>query len=601
MNNKSLLILASVTLVLVLYILFFGKEDPGTDALREQAEQVMVFDRESVDRIEIQSPDATLLIAKPEGGDWMIEKPLAYPASRDRIDRLLSELEFSKKVASLDEKDFRDPEATVKNMGLKDPRIRLKLWTEDGVHQLSIGAETARENQVYARTESGKRSQWMVIRKDVEDVLVGNVNDWRSKNLFHEESTEIVGLNLNGGGPDVEVTKEGGDWAIKKPFDGPTEPGKVRSYIANLLASQALAFGTDDGADLAQYGLNNPSWTLTVEGITGKTVLRIGNTVDPKEPEEGEESPEEGRFYAQLESNKVVLEIPQKLVDQISNLLFEVREKRVLPAPVADLKQLTYRAYGLDLKLQRGKTLWEFADEELAVSSPDVDGFLRGLQMARAEEFLQDSEANRKSFGLDQPEVCIDISTADSTEAASEKQREAGSFVYISSVRDGVRYVRSSFTSFILKVADAHLPDFPTDRVVWLARSLKVPPRGDIQSMSWEVPSGPLTLERGKDGQWPEMYEDRRIDQEFLLRQYDILKTLQILDRRTVSDADFENSEFTFTLKTADRAMAMEFALPENQQVLMRLSNDPEGYVLREEDYQRLKVFPLDYREGKDQ
>jgi len=599
MNNKSLLILASVTLVLVLYIVFFGKEDPGTDALREQAEQVMVFDRESVDRIEIQSHDATLLIGKKEGADWMIEKPLAYPASRDRIERLLSELEFSRKVATLDEKDFRDPEVAVNNMGLKDPRIQLKLWTKDGIRQLSIGGETARENQVYARSESGKRGQWMVIRKDVEDVLTGSVNDWRSKNLFHKESSEISGLILNGGGPDVEVVKEGGEWKIKKPFEAPTGPGRVQSYIANLLASQALAFGADDGADLAQYGLNNPRWTLTVQGVANKSVLRIGNAVSAPKSEESKEATDEERFYAQLEANKVVLEIPRNLVDQISNLLFEVREKRVLPVSVAELRTLNYRAYGLDLALQRTNTLWDFADEELSASSPDVDEFLRGLQSARADEFLQDSEANRKAFGLEQPEIVIEVSKADSTEPALDGQGESGSFLHISGVRDGVRYVRSSFTKFILKLADANLPDFPADRVVWLARTLEMPPREDIQLMTWEVPSGPLTLERGPDGQWPETYEDRPVDHEYLLRHYDILKTLQILDRRLVRDTDFKNSEFSFTLKSGDRVMAMQFSLPENQQVLMRLSNNPEGYILREEDYQRLKVFPLDYREEK--
>ncbi|MEM6820409.1 MAG: DUF4340 domain-containing protein [Verrucomicrobiota bacterium] len=582
MKNQTLIILCGVFLAMLAYLAFFGLEDPGTEESKEQAKKVMVFERESVDRLELVNPQESLLIAKSGETDWQIEKPVSYPADRSKVDSLLTELEFSERKVTIDTKKFADLQQAVKRMGLAEPRLELKLRSAKHAYVLAIGNETQRKGNFYAKLTRASRTEFIVIESALENSLAGKLDDWRSKKIFSFLTSDVTAINLTGKASDVEATKEGEDWLIKRPISGKTEPGQMNSFLSNLVSSRIQSFEGEDASDLAEYGLSDPHAVLEVNTNIGKEVLSIGNVTDENE---------DFRF-ARLAERKTVFTVPTSFVESVAGLLTKIREKRLLPLATSSITKVEIDSEDWNGVLDRSpdnQELWYFdQNNKEAADIRKVEDFLNALQNSRGDAFFERSDKNRKAFALDKPQYRIRLITQ------NEDSESKGMQLLISKAKSGKFYVESEFIDVIMEIPETAVPKTPRTSAEWYARKLSLPPVELWSSLRWQRKGIiDITLNKTAGGKWPDAWEGRKVDQSFLNRQTSLLSNLTILDRVKVPRETATNPTLKLTLASADETTELSFfPWADESKILLQRNGDAIEYLIRETDFKILELFP---------
>src|ERR1043166_10019932 len=100
MNWRDTLILAIIALAGVVYFRFFEMKRPSTEQARQQAQNVVNFDRSKVDGIVIKNGDQQIEIRRHEN-KWRLETPIKDQADGTLVDNLLSALETGQREDTL--------------------------------------------------------------------------------------------------------------------------------------------------------------------------------------------------------------------------------------------------------------------------------------------------------------------------------------------------------------------------------------------------------------------------------------------------------------------------------------------------------------------
>ena len=89
--NKSTrnLLIVFVVLAVVVYLFFRGKDIQRTENIEEK---FFKADSAKIEKIEIIKKDETITLEKV-GGNWMVTKPVNYPADTTAISQILSNLQ----------------------------------------------------------------------------------------------------------------------------------------------------------------------------------------------------------------------------------------------------------------------------------------------------------------------------------------------------------------------------------------------------------------------------------------------------------------------------------------------------------------------------
>ncbi|MEM6885175.1 MAG: DUF4340 domain-containing protein [Verrucomicrobiota bacterium] len=583
MNTRSLIALAIVALGLVAYLAFFGVGDHSSKEQAVLDQQLFSFNADLIHRMEITGTDETLLLVRNEQLKWELEKPVQYPADRSRIGRVLSELEFAKRIATLEVDQFDNPDEMIKQFGLAQPQFELRFRDDEHAYRLSIGNETARKGNFYAQLGSASQSELVVVGQEIKDLIDTEIDSWRSKRIFDFDTTSVTSVLLEDGGANVELQREADNWTIIRPYSGGTEPASVVSYLGGMLAARVNSFASTEDTQLAEQGLSAPEVTLEIGFGELRETLSIGNPVN----EDGTQ------YYAQVSSKSAVFLVQGKFVTQMKDLLNRVREKHILSQSFNELSGLQIQKGGLGWSIVAKGGEWKFASDGKVVNVEAVNTFFTTLSKVKGIDFFEKSEQNRSEFLLTSPQLRVTLRPEGESAAASPDS--LAKRINISTEQEGIRYVESDYLEYIVMISADALPVFPDDRVVWLQKDLGLPDSDQWESISWNAADTTIAIERGADGQWPSQWRERPLDHDFLNRQIELLESLEVLERVKLESASFGDHSLILSIVAGDSTYKLEFGLPEHRLSLFSVNQDREGYVISERDYQLLAVFPLEY------
>ena len=217
---------------------------------------------EDVATVSIRDPDATLTLARREGG-WRVKERADFPADADRVRELLLRLVKLKVVqteavaeAQRARLQLLEPGAAQEGAGtrieLKDgggavlARLLLGKKVTAMVAGAAFGPETGVPTGRYAMT--GDESGTVVLVSEALAQAEAKPGSWLSKELIRVERAKSISAS----GPDgkqrfaVSRDSEASDW--KLAGGGKPDPGRVQD-VASALASLSLA---DVGAEPAK-------------------------------------------------------------------------------------------------------------------------------------------------------------------------------------------------------------------------------------------------------------------------------------------------------------------------------------------------------------
>ncbi len=576
MNTRTTLFLGLIAAGLAAYIYFFGLDAPGTGERAERARKLLLIDPDEVDRVRVTEGEERFVMFKSEDRGWMLEKPIEYRADPVTIQTVLSELEFSSRLATLARADFEDLEVAMEQMGLTTPTRGLAVWQDGDSRQIDFGVATPRAGTIYARVRAGGRDEIVVVDEGLVARIEGGLGHWRSKTVFDFQSPQVVRIVLREEERQIEVALIDDNWQIDRPFSSPAEREAVITYLSQLLTMKVADFVSDDGG--AGYGLDSPATVLEVEMASGeKTVLRLGREVEGGE----------GARYAQIADSPTVFTLAPQSLARIAGLASKTRERRIVSfRSVDEVTSLTLAGKNFDIQLVRQESPrgWRFAGGDRRAESVVVDEFLRNLIGARAEDFLPIDDEGLSRTGLKEPAVQIHYETA-----ARKGQ------VALGVDANNQVSARTPAVPFLMAISPDSLLLIPEQPVNWYERHLVVASREQIRRGVWKKGEAVFRLEAGTDGKWPEQFDGQAVDGAILDRQWSLLGRLPIQAWYVLKEGEFARPDFVMEVELVDGTVKqLEFMEDtRGETVHGRVAGEAEGFIISIDDYILLTTLPI--------
>jgi hypothetical protein len=231
-RNTSILIGILLLLVAIAYLVM---QNPGEQSSTgESGEYLVKVDSLAVDRIEIKSPTARLLLEK-KGVEWLVQEPVSYRADQSNVASLIHEsknLEVKSIVSNKPEKQ---------SVFQVDSTGTLVKMSAQGSEQAAfiIGKSGSSFSETYAR------------RRTSNDVaLVGGassytfnrpIKDWRDRTILAIPQGRIKEVKFQYGDTTFVLACEDSTWMVSKD--------STQDWVVNTLLSSLSNFQADDFVD----------------------------------------------------------------------------------------------------------------------------------------------------------------------------------------------------------------------------------------------------------------------------------------------------------------------------------------------------------------
>ncbi|MFH1259416.1 MAG: DUF4340 domain-containing protein [Elusimicrobiota bacterium] len=235
----------------------FKKE---TKDLRKK--NIMEIETEKIEQLEIVSRAKKIFIEKT-GGKWYLKKPKEFEVTASGVEGLLNTLK------NLWAQSFvEDEPKNLKIYGLDKPQLTARVWQgkEKAVVAILVGDKLKDKEEHYARRE-GLAPVYTVSAGFLKD-LDRDPNEIRDRQVLNKDLSgfDKIEIQTNQGKKivcQIEKTDKTEKWFIVQP--NKIEADAEISVLASQLGILYVSIFTDDQpAGLAQYGLEQPVYTVSV-------------------------------------------------------------------------------------------------------------------------------------------------------------------------------------------------------------------------------------------------------------------------------------------------------------------------------------------------
>jgi hypothetical protein len=220
------------------------------------------------------------------------------------------------------------------------------------------------------------------------------------------ERDEVVGSVIDRDGGRVRLEKIGEEWRLREPLDFPADSSLVSSTlgsVANLTADRRFAA---EGADPAEYGLEEPMAELTLRMTDGGERLIVV----------GDELPLGSKRALRVDEGAEIVIASGWFVSDLEREVDDWRSRDVIDFLEDDVASVdiesgpdSIRAVRLDDEWRLLRPLEDMADGD------HLGSVISDLRSMRIEEFLGD-DSDPGELGLDLPEYEITIIRTDEVE-----------------------------------------------------------------------------------------------------------------------------------------------------------------------------------------
>lgn len=511
MRWKNTLILAVIAIAGVVYFRFFEMKRPSTEEARQQAQNVVNFDRNKIDGIVIKNGDQQIEIRRREN-KWRLETPIKDQADGALVGNLLSDLESWQKDGTIPAKDIEADKSKLTEYGLDNPKLKLKLLGQGRPPEIWFGKDAALEGRMYVRLQNSK--QTFLARQSIRKDIDKKPEEFRDRKLTDLTTAQVRRITLKTPSGEMDLEKKDDHWDVIKPLRARADDGKVGDLISQITSARIQQFVADDGGDLRPYGLAEPRGSITLfnEAEKKDQKVEIGDSIKVFGREDKGQTlqigsvpeKEKDQIYVRFAPRGSVYTLPKKTEEILSTKPADLRDNHLVRIDTNILDRITIDVPG------KGKTVlarkdgnWIIATRNSApADSGAVQRLIDTLQNERVTRFVEDVASDLPKYGLDKPQTQLTFSSFASENTAESKAGEQpfAGIAFGKSEGDNV-YARLTDEPFVVAVRRGLLDQISRDPLQWQELSIfKFKPE-QIHRLSVTTEKE-LSLERDKDKQW---------------------------------------------------------------------------------------------------
>ena len=399
----STLILVVVLAGLGAYIYFVDSKRPAAsaDGSSETKEKVFTVEADKINELRITTQGETSLLRKSDAGWKMVEPTTADADPPEAIG-------VATALTNIDIVRIVDENATnLEQFGLANPSTMVAFKSEGGASgTLKLGNKNATQGEIYALKNDDQRV--FLISAFQETSFNRKPFDLRDKKILKFDRDNADSLVLAKGASAIEMARSGSEWKVVKPVPSRSDYTAIEGFLTRLSSANMSKLVEQNPKDLAKYGLDKPSMTVTIGSGSAKTVLQVGKT-------------EGGDTYAKDASRPMVFTVDTTLQGDLNKDFDDYRKKEMFefrPFYLAKLRAV--------LDAPGGPKTYEFEKQKPASpSEPEtwkvtrvggsshtadqtaMDDLLNKLVGIRAESFVDPAKTRT---GLDKPALVVSAS-----------------------------------------------------------------------------------------------------------------------------------------------------------------------------------------------
>ena len=252
-------------------------------------------------------------------------------------------------------------------------------------------------------------------------------------------------------GDTTTVVKKDGAWQLTEPIRTQAEESEVSSITSGLSGLNVVRVVDENPGDLKEYGLATPRVAIDFKASGDKDYRRLLV---------GEKSPTGSDMFAKRNDEKRVFLIPAFQDSTFNKDTFSLREKKLLKFDRDKVDRVELTASGKNVALAKEGADWKItAPVQAKADFGAVEGLMGRLQTAQMKSIVanEPSPADLKKYGLDKPEVTVNVNAGSSraTLLVGGKAEEGTVYVRDAS-RPMVMTAESSFADDVKKGADEY-------------------------------------------------------------------------------------------------------------------------------------------------
>jgi hypothetical protein len=562
MNWRNTLILAILVLAGGAYFRFVEIKRPSTEEARQQARNVVNFDRSKIDGIVIKNGDQQIEMRRSEN-KWRLETPIKDQADGALIENLLSDLETWHKEGTIPAKAIEADKSKLAEYGLNNPKLKLKLLGQGKPPEIWFGKDAALEGRMYVRLQNSKET--FLARQSVRKDIDKKPEEFRDRKLTDVTTAQVHRIMLKTPAGEMDLEKKGDHWDILKPLRARADDGKVSDLISQITSARIQQFVAEDRGDLRPYGLAEPRGSITLFDQAEKKdqKVEIGESIKVFGREDKGQTLQIGRVpekekdqvYVRFAPRGSVYTLPKKTEEILNTKPADLRDNHLIRIDTNVLDRITVDAPG------KGKTVLARKDGNWTIATRNnapadlgaVQRLIDTLQNERVTRFVEDVASNLPKYGLDKPQIQLTFSSFASENTAETKAGEQpfAGIAFGKPEGDNV-YSRLTDEPFVVAVRRGLLDQISPDPLQWQELSIfKFKPE-QIHHLSVTTEKE-LSLERDQNNPWHWLKGSGQINQanvQSLLNTLSSLRAVRWLGATTPQHG-FEKPQLVLAFTTS--------------------------------------------------
>ncbi|MCD7959962.1 MAG: DUF4340 domain-containing protein [Ruminococcus sp.] len=299
MKRQLILGLILVLMIFITIGAYFFIDSYQTKQTEEAAKeaaalQISNFSFGNVVKLDIHTPDLDYTIeADDESNSWVVTEGEQSYINTYYINTLCS---YGCSLTATEDLGILDS-STLENYGLSDP-ISIMYYIADSTSTDSddssdvntntvtiyVGNQTSTSEYFYMMCDGSDHVY--LVDASIAGYLAVNETQLRNRYVVEDSTSDFCRLSLQAGDEviyDLELTDEG-EWDMLVPYDIPIllDSSKISSLTISLQEMEIDDFGESDitESDYAEYGFDNPGYTLYFEQKNGNSVTLLFEDYD---------------------------------------------------------------------------------------------------------------------------------------------------------------------------------------------------------------------------------------------------------------------------------------------------------------------------------
>lgn len=397
-RTTGILVLLFAAFVGYIYLFEIRGANERKRAEEEARRVLQVGDEEQVTGLTVRSRDTTIVMVK-EGGVWRIHEPLETDGDAGEIGAAVGSLRrMDRGRVVADSSELAEGRASLAEFGLDAPDVVVVLAQADGrVDTLYWGDESPTGKYAYLRLSGSPEvvgvNAW--LKRNVDKGLF----KFRDKRVIPFDRHEIRKIEIAHGGERIVVLKQDGEWRMLEPVADRGDAAEIERLLNRLHAARLKRFVEEAPEDLAPYGLDAPTVTVSLyegEGL-GKKTVTVGRRA---------EMTRFPPYFATCSSRTPVFTVDSTFVVDVRQSASDLRDKQVFEFDPGGVDRLVLVFPDSTVEVRRDTTGpdWTALQPPLHVAlEAEVSRLLNYVRRLKAKRYVAESLASPEAYGLDRP------------------------------------------------------------------------------------------------------------------------------------------------------------------------------------------------------